>query len=66
MNEIPAEDLKEMELDEAMDSDQDSEEEEEEKEEEEEDDRQKEAFIPGKHSIEKDEELVRDERLEKL
>lgn len=60
MDEIPAEDLKEMELDEAMDSDQDSDEEDDEKDEN--DDRQKEAFIPGKHSIEKDEELVRDER----
>ena len=59
MDEIPAEDLKEMELDEAMDSDQDSDEE---NEKDDVDDREKEAFIPGKHSIEKDEELVRDER----
>jgi len=63
MDEIPAEDLKEMELDEAMDSDQDSDEEDEK---DENDDRQKEAFIPGKHSIEKDEELVRDESAYKL
>lgn len=65
MDEIPTEDLKDFEMDEVMDSDEsdDSDKEDEEDEvDDENDSNTKEAFIPGRHKLEKDEELVRDER----
>ena len=64
MDDIPQEDLKEMDFDEQMDSEVDDDESGDEEEDPQEDDREdeKEVFIPGKHKLEKGEELVRDER----
>jgi len=61
MDEIPKEDLKEMDMDEMMNSDVEDDESDE-NDEGDESDAPKEAFIPGRHKMEKDEELVRDER----
>ena len=64
MEQIPKEDLDNMDMDEVM-SDNESEEDGDENEEEE-DDEKKEMFIPGKHELAQGEELVRDERFNML
>lgn len=62
MDEIPQEDLKEMDLDEQMDSEVDEDDSgEEEGDDDREEEQEQEVFIPGKHKLEKGEELVRDE-----